>query len=54
MTLDPKLYNPSFSLGAQMASANMTYPTASTGTVTGPTGATGPTGPTGPTGAPTA
>lgn len=45
MSLDPKIYNPLASLGAQWAQDNMTYPE-----ITGPTGPTGATGPTGPTG----
>ena len=50
MSLDPRTYNPAFSLGAQLAEDNMTYQTGATGptnTVTGAIGATGPTGPTG-------
>ena len=47
MSLDPKVYNPVLSLGAQLATGNMTYPQAATG-ATGSIGATGPTGPTGP------
>ena len=48
MPLDPRSYNPVFSLGGDLGTANMTYPEV-TG-ATGPTGATGATGVTGPTG----
>ena len=52
MSLDPKIYNPLASLGAQWARDNMSYPTAPTGPTSAVTGATGPTGPTGSTGSP--
>ncbi len=56
MSLDPRIYNPIFALGAKLGTGNMTYPsiTGPSSAVTGATGATGATGPTGPTGNPTA
>ena len=51
MPLDPKIYEPIFSLQAQLASDNMTYqrgPTGPMSAVTGPIGPTGATGPSGP------
>ena len=52
MSLNPKIYDPLWSLGAVLATANesvVTGPTGPTGE-DGARGATGPTGPTGPTG----
>ncbi len=49
MPLDPRVYDPIFNLGGQLATGNMNYPSAATGP-TGPTGVTGPTGARGPTG----
>lgn len=49
MTLDPKLYDPLWSLGGVLATGNESVTTGPTG-VTGPTGPTGPTGSTGATG----
>jgi len=49
MSLNPKLYDPLWMLGGQLATGNELVTTGPTGP-TGATGATGPTGPTGPTG----